>query len=578
MKCFFFDRWGYCAASLCGGTVQTQNQKECGGTPSAECRLAEPPKAGEESVEPHKAVEGSVEPPKAVEESVESPLECEAEQIEKTCWLHPGDAYLPPMVQVQLNLKVGSRCLKALVKPPDPERLWDWYVERGLDEADPSWANVWPSSAALAGFIAANPSLVEGQHVAELGAGLGLVGLVAACAGAKDVTLLDREPLSLHCAMASAQVNSLTVEAVPETPTVAETSETGIVRAAKFDWSQATTFPTSVDVALAAEVLYDKSSVPELAATVVSLFRSNRQGSQPKPVPKRLLLTDPLQERVAGVRAAFVESLEKSGAKVIITSLETPPLGDGLQHAGAVVLIDALWQQWPQTEDDLVSQPTPASSTTASVVQGAAAFPARRVVEAAPVALDAKLAPLETQRRPNAQASKTERRAATAPKTAAGRASPAWVAPAAAAAAAVSSAPPPTRKSLGRGDRPPAVAAPAAAAAVSSASPPTRKSLGRGDRHPAVAAPAAAAAVSSASPPTRKSLGRGDRHPAVAAALAAAAAGSSASPPTRKSLGRADRAVRESGRTAAGGAIGRAGVGRGRGRGVTTSDASRGRR
>ena len=106
--------------------------------------------------------------------------------------------------------------LEKIVKPPDADVLWQWEESRGNTEADPSWASVWPAAACLAGVVAADPKLVEGRRVAELGAGLGIAGLTAAKLGATTVTLIDREALALHCAMSTAAICGLATGPVPD--------------------------------------------------------------------------------------------------------------------------------------------------------------------------------------------------------------------------------------------------------------------------------------------------------------------------------------------------------------------------
>ena len=59
--------------------------------------------------------------------------------------LHDGDRVLPPMVQAD-GSKYGLD--KGLVRPPDADALWEWYVATGRDarDPDPSWGDVWDLS------------------------------------------------------------------------------------------------------------------------------------------------------------------------------------------------------------------------------------------------------------------------------------------------------------------------------------------------------------------------------------------------------------------------------------------------
>lgn len=246
--------------------------------------------------------------------------------------IHAGSATLPPLSEVGLPVTLAP--LRVLVKPPDVETLWEWCEDYGHPDADPSWGDVWPSSIALAELILQDQSLVSGQRVVELGAGLGLAGLAAAQAGAKSVLLLDREPIALHCAMSSAEVNGLQTLPVDELQ-VCAASSTGCVGAALFDWSKPT-FASCATVALGAEVLYDLSSLHALAATIVSLL-----GAQPstnavnsEAAGLRLLLTDPARERVSGCRAAFIAELAKTGAKVHCSSMAARALQRSVPRGG----------------------------------------------------------------------------------------------------------------------------------------------------------------------------------------------------------------------------------------------------
>ncbi len=77
------------------------------------------------------------------------------------------------------------------------EELLDELIAKGPDHEDvkderiPYFAECWPSSLVLAEHLLANPALVAGQQVLELGCGLGLAGTAAGIAGASQVLMTD---------------------------------------------------------------------------------------------------------------------------------------------------------------------------------------------------------------------------------------------------------------------------------------------------------------------------------------------------------------------------------------------------
>ena len=254
-----------------------------------------------------------------------------------TVWLHPGDRNLPPLVEVS-----GAPLpLRRVVKPPDADALWEWQSSHGLDEADSSWASVWPAAAALAAHVDANAALVRGRAVAELGCGLGVVGLTAAAAGAATLTLLDQDPFALHCAMSTAAVCGLRTGALPTAESrrarrsaapAADSAEPAVVSAAASDWAEVSE-ALAVDVVVASEVLYDATQVGSLARCVAGLLREGGT----------LLLADPLVERALGCRAEFARCVKELGGEVGEQPLE-PAAGaqaDGDGEAGGLVLITA---------------------------------------------------------------------------------------------------------------------------------------------------------------------------------------------------------------------------------------------
>lgn len=151
----------------------------------------------------------------------------------------------------------------------------------------------------------------------RLGAGLGVAGLSAARCGAKSVTLIDREPLALHCAMSTASVCGLPTGPVPMGPATGGLD--GEVSASVADWGALAADGLVVEVVLASEVLYDVNEAEPLARAAARLLRKGGT----------LLLADPAGGRVARARSAASAALEALGARVSEEPLAMPPAGDG---------------------------------------------------------------------------------------------------------------------------------------------------------------------------------------------------------------------------------------------------------
>lgn len=210
-----------------------------------------------------------------------------------------------------------------LVLPESEDLVVDMYAALGRPDDDPHWATLWQGSVALAEEVLENPSLVRGKRVLDLGTGLGLAGLAAGLAGAKEVVLTDREPRALYCALCAAAANGLSVvptqsgglddpvfgkdapglDGVP-LPEVLSFKRTAgedntrddvcVVSAALLDWfaPDCDQFgDDGFDVVLACDVLYTPSAVDVIAPLVLRLFGKEKQ--QNKSTNNVFVLADP---------------------------------------------------------------------------------------------------------------------------------------------------------------------------------------------------------------------------------------------------------------------------------------------
>jgi len=213
---------------------------------------------------------------------------------------------LPPLAEVAT---AGALPIAKVIKPTSTEDLYEWYVSNNKPDADPSWASVWPASGALANLIAREPALVAGRTVVELGCGLGVAGLAAKQAGASAVTLVDLEPLALHCALSTAECCGINEG----------------VTAIAAGWSELS--EQEFDVCLASECLYDPNGSTALANSVARLLKGSGG---------TLLLSDPASGRAVGCRAAMCQALKSAGA---IEVCEEPLQGPVGVPTGAEALV-----------------------------------------------------------------------------------------------------------------------------------------------------------------------------------------------------------------------------------------------
>jgi predicted nicotinamide N-methyase len=138
-----------------------------------------------------------------------------------------------------------------LRRPHDADALIDAEAfER--DEALPYWAELWPSGIALARAL--HGRTLGGARVLELGCGLGLPSIVAALHGAR-VLATDWNDDALAAAQANARANGATIETL------------------NLDWRDPAPALAlgPFDLVLAADVLYERRSIPVLLDLLTAL-------------------------------------------------------------------------------------------------------------------------------------------------------------------------------------------------------------------------------------------------------------------------------------------------------------------
>ena len=122
------------------------------------------------------------------------------------------------LVELRSALAGAGKLRERELRLPESGRVYEIIMPDGIDplldavvddpeQNLPYWSQIWSSGVALADAILANPDLLNGQPVIEIGCGLGITAVAAVQAGA-ELTVTDYAPLSLTLARYNVLANT----------------------------------------------------------------------------------------------------------------------------------------------------------------------------------------------------------------------------------------------------------------------------------------------------------------------------------------------------------------------------------
>lgn len=141
------------------------------------------------------------------------------------------------------------------IRRADMDRLWEGMEEREGEERLPYWNEIWPSSLALAGWLAEMQEDIRGKACLDMGCGLGFTALLGRWLGA-DVTAMDYDAQAIEYANVNATLNG--VEGV---------------RFEVMDWRHPSYPPASFDRIWAGDIMYEKAFAEPVASFIASMLK-----------------------------------------------------------------------------------------------------------------------------------------------------------------------------------------------------------------------------------------------------------------------------------------------------------------
>lgn len=155
----------------------------------------------------------------------------------------------------------------------EKERGRDKYDLLGIriypQHNDVGVAKVWEAGACLAEYLIQHSNCVRGRRVIELGAGVGLTGLIAAAIGAESVHMTDYTDATLENLSYNVSINNKWLED--------RGIDTDVVSVGNLEWGEYAEHDCCshpAEVLIAADVVYTVECIPDLVATVSKFLSS----------------------------------------------------------------------------------------------------------------------------------------------------------------------------------------------------------------------------------------------------------------------------------------------------------------
>jgi predicted nicotinamide N-methyase len=218
-------------------------------------------------------------------------------QLAKTFIAGVGESNLQSENLLALLVDMLSHCAPQIPDPNDfcylsflipvpsfatSNKTNNWWRLRIYPHHNDVSLRLWEAGAVLAEYILANPLLVRGRSVVELGAGVGLTGLACAASGASLVTCTDYTECALdnlryNFSLSMPNDSVLKVMHLDWNDVVIAASRTRNENEGKDETTMIPPGLTAVanaNVLLAADVIYDGSVVPSLVRLIHYFFES----------------------------------------------------------------------------------------------------------------------------------------------------------------------------------------------------------------------------------------------------------------------------------------------------------------